>query len=190
MPTIPFLTLSILLGTTSYVTKKNRLIVQAVKNDEQIKTAEPIEEKVEQYLQVDPIEVEIGYGLISLVDEKGGNLFQKISSTRKLIALEYGVLIPPVRVRDNLQLPPNEYIIKIKGNVLSHYDIYPDRFLAMNSGMSEDSLTGIETTDPAFGMQSYWIVKEERESGNDRIYSCRLYLCFINAFAGSTKKEF
>jgi len=62
-----------------------------------------------------------------------------------------------------LQLPPNEYIIKIKGNVISHYDIYPDRFLAMNSGMSEDSLTGIETTDPAFGMQSYWIVKEEKE---------------------------
>jgi len=164
MPTIPFLTLSILLGTTSYVTKKNKLIVQAVKNDEEIKAAEPIEEKVEQYLQVDPIEVEIGYGLISLVDEKqGGNLFQKISSTRKLIALDYGVLIPPVRVRDNLQLPPNEYIIKIKGNVISHYDIYPDRFLAMNSGMSEDSLTGIETTDPAFGMQSYWIVKEEKE---------------------------
>jgi flagellar biosynthesis protein FlhA len=164
MPTIPFLTLSILLGTTSYVTKKNKLVVQAVKNEEEIKAAEPIEEKVEQYLQVDPIEVEIGYGLISLVDEKqGGNLFQKISSTRKLIALEYGVLIPPVRVRDNLQLPPNEYIIKIKGNVISHYDIYPDRFLAMNSGMSEDSLTGIETTDPAFGMQSYWIVKEEKE---------------------------
>jgi len=164
MPTIPFLTLSILLGITSYVTKKNKLTVQTAKNDEEVKVAEPIEEKVEQYLQVDPIEVEIGYGLISLVDEKqGGNLFQKISSTRKLIALEYGVLIPPVRVRDNLQLPPNEYIIKIKGNVISHYDIYPDRLLAMNSGMSEDSLTGIETTDPAFGMQSYWIVKEEKE---------------------------
>jgi len=164
MPTIPFMTLSILLGTTSYVTKKNKLMVQAVKNEEEVKAVEPIEEKVEQYLQVDPIEVEIGYGLISLVDEKqGGNLFQKISSTRKLIALEYGVLIPPVRVRDNLQLPPNEYIIKIKGNIVSHYDIYPDRLLAMNSGMSEDSLTGIETTDPAFGMQSYWIVKEEKE---------------------------
>ena len=81
-----------------------------------------MEEKVEQYLQVDPVEIEIGYGLISLVDEKqGGNLFQKISSTRKYIALEYGVLIPPVRVRDNLQLEPNEYIIKIKGNIITAY---------------------------------------------------------------------
>ncbi|MDP3581517.1 MAG: flagellar biosynthesis protein FlhA, partial [Ignavibacteria bacterium] len=124
----------------------------------------PPEEKVEQYLQVDPIEVEIGYGLISLVDEKqGGNLFQKISSTRKLIALDFGVLIPPVRVRDNLQLSPNEYIIKIKGNVISSYEIYPDRMLAMNPGAVSEAVNGLPTTDPAFGLQSYWITVEEKE---------------------------
>lgn len=164
MPAIPFLILSIVLGTSSYITKKNKIVVPVMNVVEEVTTTEPTDEKVEQYLQVDPIEVEIGYGLISLVDEKqGGNLFQKISSTRKLIALEFGVLIPPVRVRDNLQLSPNEYIIKIKGNVISSNDIYPDRLLAMNPGNIEESLSGMQTTDPAFGLQSYWITKEEKE---------------------------
>lgn len=166
MPTIPFMILSAVLGATSYTIKKQKpgeaIVADQTSQEEQ--PAESSEEKVEQYLQVDPIEVEIGYGLISLVDEKqGGNLFQKISSTRKMIALEYGVLIPPVRVRDNLQLSPNEYIIKIKGNILDSYEIYPDRYLAMNYGGIEEALTGISSTDPAFGLQSYWISYEEKE---------------------------
>ena len=87
----------------SYETDEEGYLVNLSEWDEEAAKYLAVEEKVEQYLQVDPIEVEIGYGLISLVDEKqGGNLFQKISSTRKLIALEYGVLVPPVRVRDNL----------------------------------------------------------------------------------------
>ncbi|MCX6169925.1 MAG: flagellar biosynthesis protein FlhA [Ignavibacteriales bacterium] len=164
MPAIPFLMISIILGTTSYVSKKNKTSIPLNNTEEEILIAEPAEEKIEQYLQVDPIEIEIGYGLISLVDEKqGGNLFQKISSTRKLIALEFGVLIPPVRVRDNLQLAPNEYIIKIKGNVISNYEVFPDRLLAMNPGTIEETLSGMPTTDPAFGLQSFWITSEEKE---------------------------
>lgn len=166
MPTIPFLILSAVLGTSSFISRKNKTQESsAAQTEQEVQTAEqPIEEKVEQYLQVDPIEVEIGYGLISLVDEKqGGNLFQKIASTRKIIALEYGVLIPPVRVRDNLQLSPNEYVIKIKGNVVANYEMYPDRFLAMNPGSIEEELSGIQTTDPAFGLKSYWITYEEKE---------------------------
>ncbi len=164
MPLFPFVFLSIALGVSSYISKKNRQNTLPAITEEEVLTSEPIEEKVEQYLQVDPIEVEIGYGLISLVDEKqGGNLFQKISASRKLIALEYGVLIPPVRVRDNLQLSPNQYIIKIKGNVVSNYEIYPDRMLAMNPGSVQEILTGLPATDPAFGLQSFWIINEEKE---------------------------
>lgn len=165
MPTVPFIFFSIVMGAISYVTKRNKLNApQVVETAETSAPEAAPEEKVEQYLQVDPIEVEIGYGLISLVDEKqGGNLFQKISSTRKLIALDYGVLIPPVRVRDNLQLSPNEYIIKIKGNVVSSFEIYPDRMLAMNPGASSEVVNGLPTTDPAFGLQSYWITQEEKE---------------------------
>lgn len=163
MPFFPFLVLGTGLGVGSYFTKKRMKEVKIIPSEEEI-SPEPTEEKVEQYLQVDPIEIEIGYGLISLVDEKqGGNLFQKISSTRKFIALEYGILIPPVRVRDNLQLDPNEYIIKIKGNVVASFEIYTDRYLAMNPGNVQDELTGIPTRDPAFNLQSFWISEDEKD---------------------------
>ena len=164
MPTIPFLILSVALGTSSYMLSKKKKIKDAETIVDESAAPEIKEDKVEQYLQVDPIEIEIGYGLISLVDERqGGNLFQKISSTRKLIALEFGILIPPVRVRDNLQLPPNEYIVKIKGNIVANYEIYPDNFLAMNPGHIDEQLNGSVTTDPAFGLQSYWVKAEEKD---------------------------
>ena len=163
MPAIPFVIFGLVLGTSSFMVKKGKKEVLALLPVENA-TAEPSDDKVEQYLQVDPIEIEIGYGLISLVDEKsGGNLFHKISSTRKFIALEYGILIPPVRVRDNLQLNPNEYIIKIKGNIAAQYEIYPDRYLAMNSILSKEKLDGIPTKDPAFDMPAYWIAQNEKD---------------------------
>lgn len=165
MPTIPFMILAGTLGAISFFVGKNKSAAKLSEEveEESVETA-PKEEKVEEYLQVDPIEIEIGYGLISLVDEnQGGNLFQKISSTRKYIALEFGVLVPPVRVRDNLQLNANEYIIKIKGNVVAHYEIYSDRFLAMNPGTVDEKLTGIPSVDPAFNLEAYWINDQEKD---------------------------
>ncbi len=163
MPTIPFMLLAVILAVSAYFTAKQLKKIQAAPVQEEVEE-EPVEEKVEQYLQVDPIEIEIGYGLISLVDEnQGGNLFQKIASTRKYIALEYGVLVPSVRVRDNLQLEPNEYLIKIKGNIVASYEIYTDRYLAMNPGNVNEPLNGIPTSDPAFNMTAYWITSEEKE---------------------------
>lgn len=164
MPTLPFFVIGGVLAAGSYFTGKSQKESATAAVEEQSETDEPKEEKVEQYLQVDPIEIEIGYGLITLVDEKhGGELFKKISSTRKYIALEYGVLVPPVRVRDNLQLDPNEYIIKIKGNIVANYTIHTDRFIAMNPGNIEEPLQGFATQDPAFKMDAYWITKEEKE---------------------------
>nr|HPN37643.1 flagellar biosynthesis protein FlhA [Melioribacteraceae bacterium] len=168
MPTISFFILSSLIGSAAYFISKQKKIVETTLPEagtaETPVSTEPSEEKVEEYLQVDPIEVEIGYGLISLVDEnQGGNLFQKIASTRKYIALEYGVLVPPVRVRDNLQLSPNEYIIKIKGNIVANYEIYSDRYLAMNPGHLSDEIGGIPTKDPAFGLDAFWISSQEKD---------------------------
>lgn len=163
MPAIPFIILGVSLALSSFLKRKETKQTTDLVSDE--KVVQPIpEETVEQYLQVDPIEIEIGYGLISLVDEtQGGNLFQKIASTRKFIALEYGVVIPPVRVRDNLQLNPNQYVIKIKGNLVSVDEIFPDRYLAMNPSGIKESLQGILTKDPAFGFESYWINVEEKD---------------------------
>jgi flagellar biosynthesis protein FlhA len=163
MPTIPFMVLGIVLGTASYAMGKKKAKTNLEEAPQEI-VAEPAEEKIEQYLQVDPIEIEIGYGLISLVDEnQGGNLFQKIASTRKFIALEFGLIIPPVRVRDNLQLGPNEYIIKVKGNIAASFEIFPDRFLAMDPGGVNQPLGGIPTKDPAFGLDAYWVSTQEKE---------------------------
>ena len=165
MPMVPFMFISIAAGAGSFFTKKSQAnkftnpLESEEKNEDEVK-----EDNVEQYLQVDPIELEIGYGLISLVDEnEGGNLFDKISSTRKFIALEYGILIPPLRVRDNLQLEPNQYVIKIKGNVASSFEIHTDRWLAMNSGLIEEVPDGIPTQDPAFNLPAVWVNKEGKE---------------------------
>lgn len=164
MPFIPFMFISLTAGVASYFTKKNVNLKQNRQEEAADNKLPEKEDNVEQYLQVDPIELEIGYGLISLVDEnEGGNLFEKISSTRKYIALEYGLLIPPVRVRDNLQLEPNQYIIKIKGNIVSSYEIHTDRWLAMNSGLIEETPEGIPTRDPAFNMPAVWVNKESKE---------------------------
>ncbi|GBD92209.1 flagellar biosynthesis protein FlhA [bacterium BMS3Abin04] len=164
MPMIPFLVLASTLGTITFFVNKSKQEEKLKEGEAEVVETETAEEKVEEYLQVDPVEVEIGYGLISLVDEnKGGNLFQKISSTRKYIALEYGVLVPPVRVRDNLQLNPNEYLIKIKGNLVAQYEIYSDRYLAMNSGEMTEQLSGIPTNDPAFGLPGFWITEDEKD---------------------------
>ena len=164
MPTMPFLLLGGGLSAATFLVNKNIKETALLETIEEEGPDLEKEEKVEGYLQVDPVEVEIGYGLISLVDDsQGGNLFQKISSTRKFVALEYGVLVPPVRVRDNLQLRPNEYIIKIKGNVVAHYEIYADRFLAMNSGNITEKLSGIPTKDPAFGLDGFWVSDQEKD---------------------------
>ncbi|MCZ7603267.1 MAG: flagellar biosynthesis protein FlhA [Melioribacteraceae bacterium] len=164
MPMIPFMFISIAAGAGSFFTKKSLNKKQLDITDKEENAEEEKEENVEQYLQVDPIELEIGYGLISLVDEnEGGNLFEKISSTRKFIALEYGILIPPVRVRDNLQLEPNQYIIKIKGNIVSSFEIHTDRWLAMNSGLIDEVPDGIPTKDPAFDLPAVWVNKEGKE---------------------------
>lgn len=167
MPKLTFIFLGTTVGTASFFLAKKQKQETIIENQEEVVEAKPTEDNVEEYLQVDPIEVEIGYGLISLVDEnQGGNLFQKISSTRKYIALEYGVLVPPVRVRDNLQLNPNEYIIKIKGNIVAQYEIHSDRYLAMNPGNIEEKLSGIPTQDPAFNLDGYWIPEEEKEKAD------------------------
>ncbi len=164
MPTIPFMFLGTSLGLITFFLNKSKNEELPLEEEEEVVATETTEEKVEEYLQVDPVEVEIGYGLISLVDEnRGGNLFQKISSTRKYIALEYGILVPPVRVRDNLQLNPNEYLIKIKGNLVAQYEIYSDRYLAMSSGEITEKLSGIPTRDPAFDLPGFWITDDEKD---------------------------
>jgi flagellar biosynthesis protein FlhA len=163
LPTIPFLMLAGLTGSVGYVRMRDEKTAAAA---EEVKTPEeaPKEEKIEDYLQVDQLELEIGYGLITMVDEsRGGDLFARINTIRKQLALDLGIIIPPVRVRDNLQLEPNSYVIKVRGNIVASDRLMVDRFLAMNSGYAVEELNGIQGHDPAFGLPAVWISDHDRQ---------------------------
>ncbi len=122
-------------------------------------------ENVISLLNVDPIELEFGYGIIPLADvNQGGDLLDRVVMIRRQMALELGLIVPVVRLRDNIQLNPNEYVIKIKGTVVAKGEVLADRFLAMNSGLTEGEIQGIETTEPAFGLPAKWIDEEHREN--------------------------
>lgn len=163
LPTIPFLLLSGVAGSVGYVKMKDQRSAVPRGSEEAAGTT-PKEERIEDYLQVDPLELEIGYGLISLVDEtQGGDLFARITNLRKQLAVDLGIVIPPVRVRDNLQLEPNQYVFKIRGNLVATNTLMMDRFLAMNAGSAEKGLQGIAVKEPAFGLPALWIHEHERE---------------------------
>lgn len=166
-PTLPFATLGILAGFGGYLAYEND-------KDEVVKAAEAVEKaKVSQIKEVDetiksyhvePISIEIGYALIPLVDEgSDANLVSHITSIRKQCATEMGILVNPIRIRDNLQLEPNQYLIKIKGNEIARGDIYVNKFLVIDPGSSDFDLQGIETTEPAFGLAALWIDEKDKE---------------------------
>jgi flagellar biosynthesis protein FlhA len=118
-------------------------------------------ESVVNLLQVDPIEFEFGYSLIPLADaSQGGDLLDRIVMIRRQLALELGVIIPVVRIRDNIQLNPNEYRIKIKGTEIERGELLLDHYLAMSPGVEDENVKGIETIEPAFGLPALWISEE------------------------------
>ncbi|MET4559167.1 flagellar biosynthesis protein FlhA [Lysinibacillus parviboronicapiens] len=120
-------------------------------------------ENVVNLLNVDPIEFEFGYGLIPLVDAaQGGDLLDRVIMIRRQLALELGIVIPVVRIRDNIQLQPNEYRIKIKGNEMARGELLLDHYLAMSPG-DDDSIEGIETVEPSFGLPAKWITEQVKE---------------------------
>ncbi|MFA6540329.1 MAG: flagellar biosynthesis protein FlhA, partial [Bacteroidota bacterium] len=163
LPTVPFLFLSGITGVIGYVHTKDEKDKKAALVDEKPKEIKKSEENIEDYLQVDALELEIGYGLISLVDEtQGGDLFNRITNLRKQLAIELGIIIPPIRVRDNLQLDPNQYVFKIRGNVVMSDRLMVDRYLAMSPGTSEREVEGIKVKEPAFGMPAVWITEQHR----------------------------
>ena len=121
-------------------------------------------ESIIPLLQVDPIELEFGYGIIPLADpNQGGDLFDRLVMIRRQIALELGVVIPMIRLRDFIQLDANQYIVKIKGSKVGGGSIMFDHFLAMNPGNVEGEISGIETVEPAFGLPALWVNETERE---------------------------
>ena len=129
-------------------------------------------ENVVSLLQVDPIELEFGYGIIPLADvNQGGDLLDRVVMIRRQIALELGCVVPMIRLRDNIQLNPNQYVIKIKGVPVSEGEILFDHYMAMNPGYVEEEITGIPTFEPSFHLPAIWITEGQRERAESMGYT-------------------
>ena len=142
--------------------------------DEEEESAEEIRrpENVVSLLQVDPIELEFGYGIIPLADvNQGGDLLDRVVMIRRQVALELGCVVPMIRLRDNIQLNPNQYVIKIKGVPISEGEILFDHYMAMNPGYVEEEITGIPTFEPSFHLPAIWITESQRERAESLGYT-------------------
>ncbi|MBR1849140.1 MAG: flagellar biosynthesis protein FlhA [Lachnospiraceae bacterium] len=129
-------------------------------------------ENVNSLLQVDPIELEFGYGIIPLADvNQGGDLLDRVVMIRRQVALELGTVVPIIRLRDNIQLNPNQYIIKIKGIQVSEGEILFDHYMAMNPGYVEEEIAGIPTFEPSFHLPAIWITESQRERAESLGYT-------------------
>ena len=121
-------------------------------------------ENVLSLLQVEQLELEFGYGLVPMVDTSlGGDLLDRIVMIRRQCAIDLGIVIPSVRLRDNVRLGPNEYVLKIRGDEVARGEVMPDHYLAINSDGAEETISGIETVEPTFGLPALWITKKQRE---------------------------
>jgi flagellar biosynthesis protein FlhA len=167
LPPIPNLILAAALAFVGYNLQKT---LKEAKIEDEIK-AQDIEvdeirkpENVMTLLQVDPIELEFGYGIIPLADaNQGGDLLDRVVMIRRQCALDLGMIVPVIRLRDNIQLRPNEYIIKIKGIEVAKGELMFDHYLAMNPGTADIEMEGIKTIEPAFGLPAVWVSEDQKE---------------------------
>ncbi|MFM6930007.1 MAG: flagellar biosynthesis protein FlhA [Bdellovibrio sp.] len=165
LPTVPFLTMGGGLCGLSWVLRRYK-VEKADNEKKQLEAASnvPKKENIESMLPVDMVELEVGYGLISIVEsDQSGDLLERIVSIRKQFALDLGIVVPSIHIRDNLQLAPGEYRLMIKGNKVGGGVLRPDSLLAMDPGNVSDSVDGIKTKEPAFGLDALWISPNRKE---------------------------
>jgi flagellar biosynthesis protein FlhA len=165
LPKVPVLIMGSCCGGLAFVlTRGEQKLAKAEAQKKLTEAAKKEPEKVEKLLDVDTMELEVGYGLVKLVDaSKGGDLLDRISMIRRQIAMELGIVVPPIRIRDNMQLSANDYIVKVKGQRIGKGVTYPEQFLAMDNGATSGPIPHAEsTTEPAFGLPAYWISESQR----------------------------
>ncbi|MDA3732605.1 flagellar biosynthesis protein FlhA [Niameybacter massiliensis] len=170
--TVPIAGLWLLLGYYLMNKNKEKAVEEEIATEDVLADEIRKPENVMGLLQVDPIELVFGYGIIPLADvNQGGDLFDRVVMIRRQIALELGAIVPIIRLRDNIQLPPNTYSIKIKGTEVARGEILFDHYMAMNPGYVEDEIDGIETREPAFGLPALWITESQREKAEIKGYT-------------------
>jgi flagellar biosynthesis protein FlhA len=173
LPTIPFVTIGVVLGGLGYIIQQLNLEKIKVSQRKSIEDSQrPVAENIESLLPLDMVEVEVGYGLITVVEsQESGDLLERIVSIRKQFAVDLGVIIPPVHIRDNLQLKPGEYRILIKGNKVAQGELKTDSCLAMDPGNVMRPMDGVPTKEPAFGLDAMWVSKSQKEEAELRGYT-------------------
>ncbi|WP_295900209.1 flagellar biosynthesis protein FlhA [uncultured Bdellovibrio sp.] len=165
LPTVPFLLMGGLLCGTAWIIKKARFEkAEAEKKQSDAALAAPKKENIETMLPLDMVELEVGYGLINIVEsDQSGDLLERIVSIRKQFALDLGIVVPSIHIRDNLQLAPGEYRVLIKGNRVGGGTLRPESLLAMDPGNVAERIEGIPTKEPAFGLDALWISPARKE---------------------------
>jgi flagellar biosynthesis protein FlhA len=163
-PKPPFIIIGLVCAAVAYFSSsKQKEAIKAIEAPGGA-AAKPHEERVEDYLHVDPMELEIGYGLIPLVDAKqGGDLLDRITMIRRQLASDLGLIIPPIRIRDNIQLKPNEYRVKIRTILVGNGELMSGAYLAMDPGTATKKIRGIQTVEPAFNLPALWITESQKE---------------------------
>jgi flagellar biosynthesis protein FlhA len=173
MPTLPFFVLGAAVGTIGYMTnnsiKKKQLADEIAREK---KDVDQQQERTEDLLKVDSLEVEIGYGLIPLVDSnQGGDLLDRVSTIRRQLAIELGIIVPPIRIRDNVRIKPNQYKIKVKGIDVASFELMPDHVMAINPGYATAEIDGFATKEPAFDLHATWIRPNLKEHAENKGYT-------------------
>ncbi len=165
LPTLPFLLLAGVTGGLGYLTNRGtKLKARAAEVEEAQRVEVPEAERVKRLLHVDPMELEIGYGLIPLVDaSQGGDILDRITMLRREFATGLGLVVPPIRIRDNLQLEPNSYAVKIEGTRVAAGELMVGMYMALNTAAKSEELQGIPTTEPSFGLPAVWIGDAQKE---------------------------
>ena len=192
LPTVPFVILAALMGGMGYMVAREGTAQEieggapqaggtpmsgggapgAPQAEGESRPAPASPEDVMRLLTVDPMEAEIGYAIIPLVDPaQGGDMLERIGTIRKQMAVELGVVVPPIRIRDNIQIKPTEYVLRVKGAEAGRGELLPDHYLAMNTGGVEEDLIGIPTKEPAFGLPALWISPDLRDKAEAMGYT-------------------
>jgi flagellar biosynthesis protein FlhA len=172
LPKVPFFLMGGMLGFAAYKIEKSNETALEVEKTKSVEVKKTTAQNLEDLLNMELVELEVGYGLVHLVDtEQNGDLLERITHMRKLFALDWGVIIPSVKIKDNLELKPGGYCVKIKGIQVAKGELMSDYFLAMDPGTVIEKIDGIDTVEPVFGLKAVWISEDQKEDAGYNGYT-------------------
>lgn len=171
-PGLPFMAMAAVIGFAGFRIEKNKELAKVEAQTNAIQDTKTKVETLESLLPVELVQLEVGYGIVSIVDaEQNGDLLERISHIRKQFALDWGVIIPSVRIKDNLELKPGGYSVKLKGIEIAKGELVPDHLMAMDPGTVIEAMDGIETKEPVFGLPAIWITDDRKDEAQYNGYT-------------------